>query len=51
MAETTKIEWADATVSMWWGCTRVSEVMSWQTLRERAQGVIEAVMRIARVTA
>jgi protein gp37 len=25
MAETTKIEWADATVSMWWGCTRVSE--------------------------
>lgn len=25
MAETTKIEWADATVNPWWGCTKVSE--------------------------
>lgn len=25
MAETTKIEWADATLNMWWGCTKVSE--------------------------
>jgi protein gp37 len=24
MAETTKIEWADATVNPWWGCTKVS---------------------------
>lgn len=24
MAETTKIEWADATVNFWWGCTKVS---------------------------
>lgn len=24
MAETTKIEWADATLSLWWGCTEVS---------------------------
>lgn len=24
MAETTKIEWADATISLWWGCTKVS---------------------------
>ena len=24
MGETTKIEWCDATVSLWWGCTKVS---------------------------
>lgn len=24
MSETTKIEWADATVNFWWGCTKVS---------------------------
>lgn len=24
MAETTKIEWADATLNPWWGCTKVS---------------------------
>lgn len=24
MAEKTKIEWCDATVSFWWGCTKVS---------------------------
>lgn len=25
MAETTAIEWADATLNLWWGCTKVSD--------------------------
>ena len=24
MGETTKIEWCDATLNLWWGCTKVS---------------------------
>lgn len=25
MAENTKIEWCDASVNFWWGCTKVSQ--------------------------
>ena len=27
MADLTKIEWCDATLNLWWGCTKVSDAV------------------------